>query len=318
MVVVPIVPQPEPEFVAASSQTMADEEEPEFDSAAFAEPYFAENGQDRIETSIPAEYAEVEAALDAQADLPPIQEPDPVVEAVQMEQIAEPVSDAQPEVVPVEEPVALAPEVQQFLPELEAVMPDMEAWAREEGPVSDWPIWQAGAIDPIELVTAAPLAKIQPEPVQELQEVRKIRRNVFASEKVFWRTAAWAAMVALSALVLGATVHRFSPIPARFANSSQPVETKPAQTNAPVAAPVVVKPTATLKRTAAHESRVTRPEAVSRQVPSPKPSVKQQHRHSGDTLVAEDTVVRYGAKPPAPKVQAQVKSDGIKRYTDLK
>ena len=86
----------------------------------------------------------------------------------------------------------------------------------------------------------------------------------------------------------------------------------------PAATPVT-KPTATLKRTAVREPRVNL-QTNAPQVASPKTQVATKKRpgSSGDELVAEDTVVRYGAKRPAPKVQAQMKADGIKRYTDLK
>lgn len=308
MVVVPVMPEADPGL--ASLPPVAQEavaEDPEFDPVAFAET--AEFGP---------QYAAVEPA--SQADTNP--EPDesvsePVEEPVYLEEQAESSVGNQPEVAPVEEPVSLPPEVQQILPELEAAMPDMDAWEREQGPVSDWPIWQAGAIDPMELITAPPTLKIEPMPVEPpRQKVLTFRRTVFPSDRVFWKTATWAAMVALSALVLGAAVHRFSPVPARFANNTQAAaDVKPVQ-NAPVADPVVVKPTAALKRTAAHEPRHASPLPAPRQSASPKPQMGR--KSSGDNLVAEDTVVRYGAKPAPPKVQAQVKSDGIKRYTDLK
>jgi hypothetical protein len=300
--VIPIVP--EPQVPAVSVAMVSAEGEPEFDPVAFYEKEEAWVAPAVVDEQVPVEAGpEVDMAQPVGEALP---------EPVYAEQISEPVTEA----LPAEEPVLLAPEVQEMLPELEAVMPDMEAWAREEGPVSDWPIWQAGAFDPIEFIKATPVAESpRPEPVQL---VRKIRRNPFANERVFWKTAAWAAMVALSALVLGATVHRFSPIPSRFANTAnQPAELKPAQSNAPASAPVV-KPTAILKRTAAHEPRVSRPEPGTGQVALPKAHVNKPRRNSVDNIVAEDTVVRYGAKPPAPKVQAQMKSDGIKRYTDLK
>jgi len=306
MVVVPIMPQAE----AASQPPVlpeATQEDLEFDPVAFAET---------AETA--TAYAAVEAASQAETSLPPVEQiGDPVTESVYLEQLAEPSAESQGDVEPAEVAVPLAPEVQQILPELEAAMPDMEAWAHEEGPVSDWPIWQAGAIDPIELITAPPAPKIEPVRPEPRQEVRRFRRNVFASDRVFWKTAAWAAMVALSALVLGATVHRFSPIPARFANSTHPTDVKPVQ-NAPVADPVVVKPTAALKRTAVHESQESSPLSRPRPAASQKPQIQRRRGSSRDNIVAEDTVVRYGAKPPAPKVQAQIKSDGIKRYTDLK
>lgn len=309
MIVVPIMPQVEAETVSQPPPVAeAAQEDLEFDPVAFAES---------AETAI--EYSVLEAAPQIETSLPPVEQSngEPVTESVHLEQLTEPSLESQSDVEPAEEAVPLAPEVQQILPELEAAMPDMEAWAREEGPVSDWPIWQAGAIDPIELITAPPTPKIEPLRPEPRQEVRSFRRKVFASDRVFWKTAAWAAMVALSALVLGATVHRFSPIPARFANTTQPADVKPVQ-NAPVADPVVVKPTATLKRTAVHEARENSPLSRPRQTASPKPQLQKRHGSSADSIVAEDTVVRYGAKPPAPKVQAQIKSDGIKRYTDLK
>ena len=334
--VIPIVPEAE---VSTASEIMAaKEEEPEFDPVTFSEEEHIQAGQPVADAQVPMEaLPEVEAALpevetappEVEAALPEVETAPPEVEAALPEvEAAPPIEDALPEPVyaeqisePVldppkaEEPLVLAPEVQEMVPELEAVMPDVEAWAREEGPVSDWPIWQAGAIDPVDFIKATPLRETpKPEPVQQ---VWRIRRNPFANERVFWRTAAWAAMVALSALVLGATVHRFSPIPSRFAGSTnQPTELKPAQSNAP--AGPVAKPAAILKRTAVHEPPVSRSQANIAQT-SPKARASKRHKDSSDSLVAEDTVVRYGAKPPAPKVQAQMKKpDGIKRYTDLK
>ncbi|HZQ70422.1 MAG TPA: hypothetical protein VFA68_17980 [Terriglobales bacterium] len=310
--VIPILP--EPEAPVAAEEEMSDEEQ-RFDPVTFYE-----NKESWVVPPVSEESPNIELAPSQVAPEP---EAEVSLSEAASETLPEPISSesvAEPEQIagPIEEPVALAPEVQEMLPELEAVMPDMEAWARKEGPVSDWPIWQAGAIDPTEFYPAVPLAEApKPAVVQAKPRVRKMRPNVFAGDRVFWKTAAWAAMVALSALVLGATVHRFSPLPARFAASNdsvaQPAEVKPAPANAPAAAPVL-QPGAVLKRTAIHEPGATRSEIHS----APQPRASKPARSSADSIVAEDTVVRYGAKPAPPKVQAQAKSDGIKRYTDLK
>jgi hypothetical protein len=85
---------------------------------------------------------------------------------------------------------------------------------------------------------------------------------------------------------------------------------------------VTAASSAVLKRTAAHESRTGKAQRnVSDRSPAESKAKTARHparnSQAEDSIVAPDTVVRYGSKP-APKVQAQVKSDGIKRYTDLK
>ena len=217
---------------------------------------------------------------------------------------------------------AVVPELEAIRSELDEVVPDLEPAFMSESaepaqgvltpqfleaeetaePVSDWPIWHPATEEPvISPVQPAP-AVIEPVVQSRTEKVvghgslvlayRSMRNRLNGSERTFWRTATVAALVAICALVLGASYHRVAPVPAGVV-----VDEIPAQSSVPISIPArsnkaqdvrsipvriprsapAVKSTAVRERVASHE-----PEATS------EPDV-----------IAPDTVVRYNRRPPA-------------------
>jgi hypothetical protein len=239
----------------------------------------------------------------------------------------------------------------------------------ETEPTSDWPIWHPLAEAEIpadslvsqslvkEPVLAAPLTsraktvlKEQgPQVVPLMQNAVPVRPNTYRqrilqkrvvqNDEVFWKTATVLAMVAVAALLVGASANRFSPLPAnvvqRSIEAQQPVPFEK----------VRVAPTLSLdagnkigapQLPAARGSDIARfhpalaiepatpkivPEAADRANDNDRLVRAKPRRHSAghpeSDMVAEDTVVRYDKKhPPASHTQAQ-KNSGVKQYTDL-
>ena len=208
--------------------------------------------------------------------------------------------------------------------------PIMQAIEGEEiYPPSDWPIWRPLENDgepQAELVPVAiegqfaSVAAVSPKPVVSASRAR-------GKDLLFWRVATAASVLAVSALVLGVSAHRFSPIPKGLGNSSEqrlPFTGGKVAAQDPAAAPSVVNskpaPTAELKRVVARVPVVERPspaEHLTKHVERPKRVQHAATRHEDD-YVADDTVIRYGKKKPAaPRVEAQKRSS-IKHYSDLR
>jgi hypothetical protein len=234
--------------------------------------------------------------------------------------------------------------------------------AAEEGEfTSDWPIWQpvpneeeiaaleqqpvaysaateATSGPPVETVQVVPLMQNAIPAGRGIQN-RKIYRRVFQhrifqNDTLFWKTATVAAIAAVSALVLGTSVHRFSPLPPGMAQS--PVETQQ-QVPFGKAKQVVTIQTDTgllstkmigdksgealLRPVAAVEPVAATMSEPRTAIPSKKPSVKASRpRRSTDIeeidTVAEDVVVRHFERPAPPPRHADQKP-AVKRYSDL-
>ena len=238
----------------------------------------------------------------------------------------------------------------------------------ETEPLSDWPIWHPLAEAEIptdslvsqslvkELALAAALTSRTktdlrdqaPQVVPLMQNAVPVRPNtyrqrilqkrVLQNDEVFWKTATVLAMVAVAALLVGASANRFSPLPANLVQRSieaqQPVPFEKAR----------IVPTLPLdagnkmgdaELPPAHGSGVARfhpafaiEPATPRIVPQAahdrasdrllrtKPRRPASAGHAESDTVAEDTVVRYNKRPPASHTQAQ-KNAGVKQYSDL-
>ena len=239
----------------------------------------------------------------------------------------------------------------------------------ETEPTSDWPIWHPLAeaeISPQDALVAESLVKEPafavpvtsrsktvfqqqvPQVVPLMQNAVPVRPNtyrqrilqkrVLQNDEAFWKTATILALVAVAALLVGASANRFSPLPAdlvqRSIEAQQPVPFEKARTVPTLPLEAGNKIGAT-ELPAAHGSDVARfhpalavEPALSRMIPESARNrtndrlirVKPQRPpagHSESDMVAEDTVVRYGKKhPPASHTQAQ-KNSGVKQYSDL-
>src|SRR5947209_3395051 len=192
-------------------------------------------------------------------------------------------------------------------------------------PVSDWPIWQpisaeekareimgpAEQQQPIyDARTSAPFApplQRQAVPRSTMRRVRNsrlLRHPIFTNERMFWRTATFAGVIAIG-LLLGMSAHRLSPLPASLQQGSgdlQPSETKPA-----AIVPAELKPVTRQSRAGSRATRLPKlsaeitppPTAASKvNLASSKQPVMRSASDSSenDTDIAQDTVVRYGSR----------------------
>src|SRR5438034_7130550 len=118
-------------------------------------------------------------------------------------------------------------------------------------PVSDWPIWQPISAEEKARETMGPAEQQQPiydgrtsapfalplqrqgvprSTMRRVRNSRLLRHPIFTNERMFWRTATFAGVIAIG-LLLGMSAHRLSPLPASLQQGSgdlQPSETKPA------------------------------------------------------------------------------------------
>ncbi|OLB23183.1 MAG: hypothetical protein AUH15_04125 [Acidobacteriales bacterium 13_2_20CM_55_8] len=233
-------------------------------------------------------------------------------------------------------------------------------------PTSDWPIWHPLAEAEIpaqdslvpealvkEPALAVPLtsrSKIAfreqgPQVVPLMQNAVPVRPNTYRqrllqkaivqNDEVFWKTATALAMVAVAALLVGASANRFSPLPAnvvqRSIEAQQPVPFEKARIvpALPLDAgnKIGALPSAQGSDVARFHPALAIEPAAPRIVPETADRAndrllrtKPRHHSAGhleSDMVAEDTVVRYDKKhPPASHTQAQ-KNPGVKQYSDL-
>jgi hypothetical protein len=214
-----------------------------------------------------------------------------------------------------------------------------EKHSLESQPVSDWPIWQpisakAGARETVRPAaqaqplyrarTSAPSALPQPpqsEPHSATRGVRNLRHPILTNERMFWRTATFAGVIAV-VLLLGMSAHRLSPLPASLQQRSgdlQPSETKPAAI-VPAELKPVTRPSRAGRR-ATHvpklPAEITPPTAASKvNLASSKQSVIRAATDSGENDIAQDTVVRYGSRSGSSAAAASQQKPAVKR-TDL-
>ena len=213
-------------------------------------------------------------------------------------------------------------------------------------PVSDWPIWQpisaeekareimgpAEQQQPIyDARTSAPFApplQRQAVPRSTMRRVRNsrlLRHPIFTNERMFWRTATFAGVIAIG-LLLGMSAHRLSPLPASLQQGSgdlQPSETKPA-----AIVPAELKPVTRQSRAGSRATRLPKlsaeitppPTAASKvNLASSKQPVMRSASDSteNDTDIAQDTVVRYGSRSGSSAVAPSQQKPSVKRNSDL-
>jgi len=215
----------------------------------------------------------------------------------------------------------------------------------ESQPVSDWPIWQPISAEekarettgpteqqqPIyDARTSAPLAlplqrqAVSRSTMRRVRNSRLLRHPIFTNERMFWRTATFAGVIAIG-LLLGMSAHRLSPLPASLQQRSvdvQPSETKPA-----AIVPAELKPVTRPSRVGSRATSVpklpaeiTPPTAASKvKLASSKqpvmPSASDSSKNDGD--IAQDTVVRYGSRSGSSAVARSQQKPAVKRNSDL-
>ena len=224
---------------------------------------------------------------------------------------------------------------------------------------SDWPIWQplADPAAPVQVVQSAMSeAEVPPQMMVQqaelpstvpayprnrtpiphrvnLQAYRAALKRFSMDDTLFWKTATLAATVAVAAMLVAVSFHRFSPIPATLENSAAQgsgevqapaavvkgkhpaisgpaaVKTVAAESLVEAKPPVLVEASRVPNGSAAHKVGL----AASKQKIEAKP---QRSSYESD-VIAQDTVVRYGAtRASLPSPSAQKKSQ-VKRHSDM-
>jgi hypothetical protein len=127
-----------------------------------------------------------------------------------------------------------------------------------------------------------------------------LRRRIFSSDKLFWKTATVVSLAAVAVLLTGASLHRFLPLPKGVVWHS---EEEPQQVPFDRTKPVHTVPAATkvLTTEAPMAARSATRQPVQPATPSSAPTrvVKSKPRrstHNDADFVAEDTVIRYGKR----------------------
>src|SRR5256884_964865 len=216
----------------------------------------------------------------------------------------------------------------------------------ESQPVSDWPIWQPISAEEKARETMGPAEQQQPiydartsapfalplqrqgvprSTMRRVRNSRLLRHPIFTNERMFWRTATFAGVIAIG-LLLGMSAHRLSPLPASLQQGSgdlQPSETKPA-----AIVPAELKPVTRQSRAGSRASRLPKlsaeltppPTAASKvNLASSKQPVMRSASDSteNDTDIAQDTVVRYGSRSGSSAVAPSQQKPSVKRNSDL-
>src|SRR3989442_6438987 len=212
-------------------------------------------------------------------------------------------------------------------------------------PVSDWPFWQTISAEEKERETMGPAEQQQPiydartsapfaPPLQRqavprstmrrVRNSRLLRHPIFTNERMFWRTATFAGVIAIG-LLLGMSAHRLSPLPASLQQGSgdlQPSETKPA-----AIVPAELKPVTRQSRAGSRATRVPKlpaeltPPLTASKVnlaSSRQPVMRSASDSIGnDTDIAEDTAVRYGSRSGSDRLAPSQQKPSVKRNSDL-
>jgi hypothetical protein len=128
---------------------------------------------------------------------------------------------------------------------------------------------------------------------------RALSKRFALTDELFWKTATFVAVAAVSTLILAA-VHRFSPLPTSLTSGTEVVEQ---QTPIQKARPIVTVPTETGAfgaKTMTDEQPASRVDPDSAQRTIVKPDLPRSAKRSEADIVAEDTVVHYGPRFPTP------------------
>src|SRR6266699_193657 len=195
---------------------------------------------------------------------------------------------------------------------------------REKEPSSkSQPIYDARTSAPF-----APPLQRQAVPRSTMRRVRNsrlLRHPIFTNERMFWRTATFAGVIAIG-LLLGMSAHRLSPLPASLQQGSgdlQPSETKPA-----AIVPAELKPVTRQSRAGSSATRLPKlsaeitppPTAASKvNLASSKQPVMRSASDSSenDTDIAQDIVVRYGSRSASSAMTPSQQKPAVKRNSDL-
>lgn len=144
-----------------------------------------------------------------------------------------------------------------------------------------------------------------------------VGKRILLTDELFWKAATVAALAAVSTLLLAATVHRFSPLPAglwpaldvvqRPALIQRHISTVPAQTCSDgtemVAMPAKATARDTLTKTGQPTASRVKPASAQKTIVKLD---RPRHTHLDEAdVVAEDTVIRYRTSSKAPRLQAQ-------------
>lgn len=323
----------------------------------------------------PGEYSEMQP--EAVSDMQPealVEVPATLVETEAISETPPETMVATPEIVEVE-PVSFtqSESISEMQPEAVVVTPAIlqaDVSLIDTEPISDWPIWhplaeaEIHAQDsplPESLVKKPALARPLtsraktvfeeqlPQVVPLMQNAVPVRPNnyrqrilqkrVVQNDQAFWKPATVLAMVAVVALLVGASANRFSPVPAnvvqRSIEAQQPVPFEKVRIAPALPLDAGNKIGAAELLPGAHGSDVARlhpalavepaaprilPQAVHDRANDRLVRAKPQRPSAGkpeSDMVAEDTVVRYDKKhPPVSHTQAQ-KNSGVKQYSDL-
>jgi hypothetical protein len=225
-------------------------------------------------------------------------------------------------------------------------------------PTSDWPIWNppsdsianqdaAGSLEGESFFDGAwaehpphsgplPLSDSLLADAGSDFEVGMLARRL-SEDKLFWKTAALAAMFALVALLLGSFAHRISPIPPGLVQRSEPEQQAPllkSKHNASasegnrvlltVSEPAETKSADSIEAITSGSQTHSTQSRASLGLSKPQESTKQKPR-SAETdagFVAEDTVVRFGDRVnpgslgTARPARTEKKSE-VRHYSDL-
>jgi len=216
----------------------------------------------------------------------------------------------------------------------------------ESQPVSDWPIWQPISAEEKARETMGPAEQQQPiydartsapfalplqrqgvprSTMRRVRNSRLLRHPIFTNERMFWRTATFAGVIAIG-LLLGMSAHRLSPLPASLQQGSgdlQPSETKPA-----AIVPAELKPVTRQSRAGSRATRLPKlsaeitppPTAASKvNLASSKQPVMRSASDSSenDTDIAQDIVVRYGSRSASSAMTPSQQKPAVKRNSDL-
>jgi hypothetical protein len=168
-------------------------------------------------------------------------------------------------------------------------------------------------------------------------EVGMLARRLSGEDKLFWKTAALAAMFALVALLLGSFAHRISPIPPGLVQRSEPEQQAPllkSKHNASasegnrvlltVSEPAETKSADSIEAITSGSQTQSTQSRASLGLSKQQESTKQKAR-SAETnadFVAEDTVVRFGGRVNpgslgnARPARTEKKSE-VRHYSDL-
>lgn len=151
---------------------------------------------------------------------------------------------------------------------------------------------------------------------------RVLRKQFSQRNELFWKVATGVAMAAVSALLVGGTLHRLSPLPAGLALPSEVFQQPVPFRRAKRIVTVPARSSRVGTKTIVMETPLTKSEPTGRTVVAGKPptrsatptsaqkTIANSNRHSNHEIeadiVAPNTLVRYGTRSASPRAQLQI------------